>query len=425
MSKSSPLLNIFNADPGASVISMPFQGLSLPKVESAGLLARPDYKKVEGRGTYDTLGDGTGSYRYAKGSGNVESLRSHTEGDPRKFPQFGHRSPSEFCFGSSPGGTTVGEIAPRVRGALALPFAVAEVVNATVFLDVLMRKEGISTTEMAQAKGLTVPEGVIFSPGVSADICDGLARMRRSGYVRGPQTQPEYKYGLAALRVPACERLRTRDDVSRSKGEFWGSVLKSTDKMEMVGRVLKYQLEGGFISLSTHLQNVYNAPDSLCPHADSSDLVPISEILLQGRRSHIPPQIALEATVMRQLLYLPFNLMRYSTQPDLQGDAKGAIRTILNTVAPGEWSARELEALAVTFPQKPHSVLTSIAKRLIEIDVVTTSAQADWQKLRGEFSQFGYDIVSEHLIGLALTGACSLYTGIADAEARGGLSGLW
>jgi hypothetical protein len=116
--------------------------------------------------------------------------------------------------------------------------------------------------------------------------------------------------------------------------------------------------------------------------------------------------------------------MRYSTQPDLQGFAKGAIRTILNTVAPGEWSGRELEALAVKFPQKPHSVLTSIAKRLIEIDVVTSSPQADWQRLRGEFSQFGYDIVSEHLIGLALTGACSLYTGIVDAEARGGLSDL-
>jgi hypothetical protein len=312
-----------------------------------------------------------------------------------------------------------------VRGALALPYAVGEVVNAAVFLDVLMKKEGIPTTEVAQSKGLTVPEGVVFSPAVSADICEGLARIRKSGKVQQLQGQFDYKYGIAALRVPACERLRSRDDVNTSKGEFWSRVLKSTEKMEMVGRVLKHQLGCGFISLSTHLQNVYDAPESMCPHADSSDLVPISEILLQGRLNQIPQEIALDAVVMRQLLYLPFNLMRYASAPDLQEDAKGAIRTILNTVAPGEWSRRELESFATEFPQKPHSVLTSIVRRLIEIDLVATSPQADWEGLRGKFSRFGYDIVSEYLIEMALTGACSLYTVIADSEARGGLSNLF
>ena len=423
MSKASPLLDIFKADPAATVVPMPL-GLTLPTVESAGLLARPDYHKVEGRGTYEELSDGTSGYRYVKGSGNSEALRSRTKGDPRKFPQFGHSLPSEFCFGSSPWSTAGGEIAPRVRGALALPYAVGDVLNAAVFLDVLMKKEGIPTTELAQSKGLTVPEGVIFSPAVSADICEGLDRIRKSSKAQKPQAQVDYKYGLAALRVPACERLRSRDDINTSKGEFWSRVLKSTEKMEMVGRVLKHQLGCGFISLSTHLQNVYDAPESMCPHADSSDLVPISEILLQGRLNHIPQEIALDAVVMRQLLYLPFNLMRYASAPQLQEDAKEAIRTILTTVAPGEWSRRELESLATKFPQKPHSVLTSIAHRLIKIDLVATSPQADWEGLRGEFSRYGYDIVSEHLIQMALTGACSLYTGIADSEARGGLSNL-
>ena len=179
MSKTSPLINIFSADPKASVVPIRIEGLSFPKVESAGLLATPCHSNVEGRGTYEELADGSGRYRYVKGSGNLESLASHGENDPRALPQFGHAHSSKFRFEPQSSVTGIGHTAPRVRGALALPYAVGEVINVAVFLDLLMRKEGISTVQTAEAKGLTVPGGAIYSPGISADIFEGLARARR------------------------------------------------------------------------------------------------------------------------------------------------------------------------------------------------------------------------------------------------------
>ena len=425
MSKNSPLINIFTADPQASVVSIQYPGLSLPKVESPGILADPAYRNVEGRGTYEVLSEVAGRYRYVKGSGNVESLRSHGEHDLRKFPQFGHSSIKHFCFGSESLGGGVGQIAPRVRGALPLPFAVGEVLHASVFLDILMRKEGVPSIKAARAKGLTVPEGVVFSPAISADICEGLRRVRQAHGLREASEAINQKYGLASLQVPASTRLRSRDDVSTSKGEFWTRVLRSPERMEMVGRVLRQQLQCGFISLSTHLQNVYDAPKSLCPHADSSDLVPISEVMEASAHIDIEREVVLQALVMRQLQYLPLNLMRYARLPELQNDAKGAIHTILSTVAPGEFTFREREALALDFVRKPYTVLSTIANRLIDMKLVDVSPQADWHRLRKQHSHCGYDVVAEHLIRVALAGACSLYTGIADAEAEGGLSELF
>lgn len=425
MSKNSPLINIFTADPQASVVSIRYPGLSLPKVDSVGILADPAYRNVEGRGTYEALSDSPGRYRYVKGSGNVESLRSHGQQDLRKFPQFGHSTIKQFCFGSESMGGGVGQVAPRVRGALPLPFAVGEVLHAAVFLDILMKKEGVLTLEAAKVKGLTVPEGVVFSPAISADICEGLRRVRDAHGFSEESEAVDYKYGLASLRVPADTRLRSRDDITTTKGEFWTRVLRSPERMEMVGRVLRHQLQCGFISLSTHLQNVYDAPESLCPHADSSDLVPISEVMTAGGRVDVDREVLLQALVMRQLQYLPFNVMRYARFPELQNDAKGAIHTILSTVAPGEFTFREREAFAHEFQQKPYTVLSTIANRLIDMKLVEVSPQADWRKLRRQHSQYGYDVIAEHLIRVGIASACSLYTGIANAEAKGGLPELF
>lgn len=425
MSTTSPLRNIFDADPKAAVVPIEIKGLSLPQVEFAGILASPNYTKVEGRGTYEELSKRIGRYRYVKGAGNVESLRSYTEEDPRRFPQFGHLVSSKFCFGPDSTPTLVGQTPPRVRGALALPYAVGEVIHAAVFLEVLMRKEGIVSVKSAEAKGLTIPEGVVVSPGISEDICDGLLRARRDLRLGDSHENLDYKFGIAALRVPSCERLRSRSDINATKGDFWTRVLRSPEKMEMVGRVLRHQLQCGFVSLSTHLQNVYDAPRSLCPHADSSDLVPISEVLEAGVRGGVDRGVLLEALVMRQLQYLPFNVMRYVGMPQLQNDAKAAIHTILSTVAPGEWTRRERDGFAEGFPRKPYTVLSTIANRLLAMKLVDASPQVDWPSIRAQHARFAYDVVADHLTRVALTSACTLYAAVADAESEGGLSDLF
>jgi hypothetical protein len=145
----------------------------------------------------------------------------------------------------------------------------------------------------------------------------------------------------------------------------------------------------------------------------------------EGAQADVDTEVLLQALVMRQLQYLPFNLMRYTGLPELQNDAKGAIHTILSTVAPGEFTHRERETFALLFAQKPYTVLSTIATRLIDMKLVEVSPQADWHKLREQHSQYGYDVVAEHLIRVGLAGACSLYTGIAAAEAKGGLPKLF
>lgn len=425
MSRTSPLTNIFDVDREASVVPISVNGLSLPSVKSAGILNDPEYPKVEGRGSYVELPDASSRYQYVKGSGNGESLRSAGDGDLRRFPQFGHVSSSKFCFGPQSAGDSTVMSPSRVRGALYLPYAVGEVINAAVFLEVMMRKEKIPTLSAAEAKGLTVPEGMIFSPGISSDICEGLARIEFERRRHTASGMVEHKYALAALRVPACARLRSRGDVASTKGDFWIRVLRSPEKMEMVGRVLKHQLECGFVSLSTHLQNVYDAPESLCPHADNSDLVAISEILARRKDAKIERKLLLEAVVIGQLEYLPFNLMRYASNPTLQNDAKGAIHTILSTVAPGEWSFQERESFATNFSEKPYTVLSSIANRLIDMRMVSTMPQVDWQKIRREHARFAYDVVGEHMVNVAFSKACALYARIAEAELNGGLTALY
>lgn len=426
MSKTAPLINVFKADPSASVVPVEIPGLSLPPVTSANLLNDPEYRLVEGRGTYEKRQggkDGPTAERvtYAKGSGNAESKRSEVENDHRRFTQFGHSSLEQYCFGPAPSQALSSMTGPRVRGALALPHAVGEVINAAVFLKVMMEKEAIPSIEAAEAKGLTVPEGAVFSPAISADICDGLSRVSVSLYGAAPKGPLDFTYGLASLRVPATERLRTRGDITESKGDFWTRILRSDEKMAMVGRVLKHQLGCGFVSLSTHLQNIYDAPDSLCPHADSSDLVPISEILLEAEALRMDRNDILEGLVMRQLQYLPFNLMRYDDYPPIQQDARSAIYTILSVLAPDAFSPSELRSFANDFMKKPYGVLSSIANRLIDKGIVLTEPQADWEQLRDAHSNIAYDMVSEQMIRLALDGACKFSSAIVNAQRSGGL----
>jgi hypothetical protein len=426
MSKTAPLINVFKADPSASVVPVEIPGLSLPPVTSALLLNDPMYPHVEGRGTYSIATDerdtdGAARVRYAKGSGNAEARRSVIEKDPRRFTQFGHSSPEHYCFGQTPSQGLSSVTGPRVRGALALPHALGEVINAAVFLEGMMRKERIPSIEAAEARGLTVPEGVVFSPAISDDICQGLSRVNAALHGATEREDLGLKYGLASLRVPAAERLKTRGDVPESKGDFWSRFLNSSQQLAMVGRVLKHQLECGFVSLSTHLQNVYNAPDSLCPHADNSDLVPISEVLHEGEVSRLDRHDLLAGLVMRQLQYLPFNLLRYDDSPEIREVAGNAIGMMLCTVAPNVFSHLERKSFISDFMSTPYKVLSTIANRLIADGLVCSDPQIDWRKLREAHTDVGYDLVSEQMISLALDGALKFSAGLKRVESSGGL----
>lgn len=429
MSKTAPLINVFKADPNASVVPIEIPGLSLPPVKAAYLLDYAEYPLVEGRGTYRessnrAVPSGLKRIQYTKGAGSVEAKRSEVNDDPRTFKQFGHSSPEKFLYDPATPGLD-GLTGRRVLGALSLPAGVSEIVNAAVFLKVMMKKEGLSSLEDAEAKGLTIPEGAIFSQAISADICEGLVRVSFALSGETPERELDYKYGLASVRVPASARLRSHGHVARTKREFWTPLLRSSEKMSMVGRVVRHQLESGFASDSTHLQNVYDAPHSISPNADASDLAPISEILREGAALKVPREEVLLAVVMRQLQYLPFNLLRYRAHPELRNDAKGAIHTMLSAMAPGEFSHKEREWFALNFQAKPHTVLSSIAERLLARGMVLTEPQVDWRRLREKHADLAYDLVSEQMIKTVLHKSRLFFAGVQEKEAAGGLSSLY
>jgi hypothetical protein len=284
-----------------------------------------------------------------------------------------------------------------------------------------MKKEKIATLDEARAKGLTIPLGVVEMPNVSAEISEAIARSKKRGRSGELGKVHQYKYGVVVLEVPAAERLRPRSANPLVKGDVWREVLGSQPKREMMGRVLKHQLGCGFVSLSTHLQNVYNAPGSLCPHADNSDLVPISEILRMAPGGTFDGIPILEALVMRQLMLAPFAGLLYRHEEkglDMFQQSEQAIRTILSVVAEDQWESLGSLRLA-EFQQKPLSVLQSITRRLIEVNAVQVAPQADWSELRDRNRDSGYEVVAEMMIDLALEDACKLYDTFRDSEERG------
>jgi hypothetical protein len=178
-----------------------------------------------------------------------------------------------------------------------------------------MQKEGISTLKQARTQGLTIPRNPELMPEVSVEISRAISKLtgdvsrnKRDG------DEPDHLYGLSVLEVPSRTRLRMTGPVLPSKREHWSEILGAPEKMTQVANVMSRQLKCGFVTMSVHYQNIYDAPHSICPHADHIDLVPISEALRRaprilqeaGQESLGTNEMTL-ALAMRQCLYMPFN----------------------------------------------------------------------------------------------------------------------
>jgi hypothetical protein len=114
---------------------------------------------------------------------------------------------------------------------------------------------------------------------------------------------------------------------------------------------------------------------------------------------------------------MPFNLLlKYKGYPPMQRVARAAIHTILSTVAPEAFNFVEREVLLADFTRKPYSVLSSIAKRLIQEKMVLTDPQIDWQKMRDDHADIGYDGVAVQMVELALDDAIRYTADVQKAE---------
>lgn len=406
------------ASPRTGIEREAFGDLQQPKGK---ILVDPAHPHQEGRGVYDVVGE---RILYTKGAGCSASFGSGLD-EWRRFPMFGNADVARYLRGAPPEGRTT---PPGVWGALSWPHAIAETENAWAFLKTIMKVEGISTMEEARAKGLTIPRNPEVMTEVSAEICEAVGRVTgASSRSRRNEDTPEHLYGLAVLEVPSHERLRPRSELPLSKNELWSALFSSPDKMIQVSKVMHRQLQCGFVTVSIHYQNIYDASHSICPHADNVDLVPISEALREAPRilreagqqplSTSEMQLAL---VMRQCLYLPFNVLRYLERPKICRLAEGAIFTMLNALEPDKWSEAQCKQLTKDFMDKPFTVLSDVAQRI----EVNTDALVNWGDIWNSYSGTGYREISRQMLEVAVTKAASFYRGLQTAEKTGGLKPL-
>ena len=363
----------------------------------ASILSDPLYPHREGRGVYIPMETHPGRFYYVKGAGSKESLDSAKTGkDWRKFPEFGHRDLGRYFFDSLHEGDLITANFPRIRGAFNLDGAINEYTNARIVYESVCRKEGISSIEEARQKGLTIPHSIIECPTITEEIVEALQRMREEvGAREAINLSGQVAYGMAILEVPACERLKKRHHINVQKGDFYTETLSNDSALLLVARTLQQQLAAGFVTRSTHLQNIYDAPGSICPQADNHDLVPISEILGQAKRLRMNKEDLLRILVMKQLEFLPFNLLRVKDDK-IQALAMRGIHKILATILPGRWNPVTAAALAATSLKKPHTIFAQIADEFIDAGLVETAPQENWAKLYRTYRKFGYrDLLSE------------------------------
>jgi len=379
--------NLFDYDPGAKLLPL---GRN-PRSDLAVLLADPDYPYQEGRGLYVPVQTEPGRFYYVKGAGNQEALASSKpETEWRDFPAIGHYDLDRYFFDQLPPIITPSFSPHRVRGALNLAAAINEYINADVLFKTLCRKENIKDEKQARERGLTIPIAVIDSPGISDEVNFAIQQIGRNigkfCSAEGPSTM---HYGLVILEVPSAKRIRTREHITATKEEFYREVLSSSTILQTVGRTVRHQLTAGFVSISTHYQNIYDAPDSLCPQADNNDLVPITEILAKAGAYKQATGDLLRAVVMKQLEFAPFNLLRVKDDR-IQMLALTAISEILQAIAPDKWSRSRCAAMALAYLKCPHRTLSGIAEDMIEDGMVETNPQADWKKLYRANQANGY-----------------------------------
>lgn len=428
---SSGLANIFTVDSRAHVVLGEAPKSSLDGASFVPLLNSVEYPYREGRGVYIPVESCPGRFYYVKGAGNEEALASRHGSNTERFPAIGHADTKEYQLAPLSAALRDMQTGPRVRGALSLPHAIREYAMCDAFRVAWLTKHtqdilqgGVPSCEIfadstARKFGLSIPVAVVDSPGISEEINEVLSAIGPRGASKKGEDPLEFKYGMVVLEVPSSERIRPHiRPAALTRAEHHRDVLTSFEKTQMVGRVVKNQLECGVVTQSVHFQNVYNAPHSVCPQADHADLVFIGDIIDRGEELGVGYTETLTAVVMNQLRFAPFLTL---VKPDLQGAAIQGIHSILSVVIPGRWDELDCMQLCAEFLRHPHSVLSMIAEELITRGTVEVRRPEMWARVMEECQEFGFQAINDMATENVLRAALSFSEGLKRREKEGGL----
>lgn len=419
---SPALVNIFDIDRRATVVLGKAPSMVLQGESFAPLLSLPNYPQREGRGVYVPVNDYPGRFFYSKGTGSAEALHRPGDSEWRQYPSIGHVDPSKYQLEPSSPSLREMQTGPRVRGALSFPHALREYIMCEVFLATLGNKLGVRDASEARERGLSTPVAVISVPGISEEINRALRGGKSRREHRSTAELSDFNYGVVVLEVPSCERIRPHvRPALLTKAEHHREVLTSPDKTEMIGRVVKYQLECGFVTQSVHFQNIYNSAMSVCPQADHSDMVVMADVIAYGGQLGIGSDEIVRSLVMSELRFAPFLLLR---DPWLQRPAVQGIHSILSTIAPGVWDEVSCIQIATAFMRYPHTVLSMIAQELIDRGNVEQQAPAGWTGRVDMYEANGFAALNQVAAENMLRAALHFEAGLRRVEAKGGFTYL-
>jgi len=217
-----------------------------------------DEAKYEGRGIYSNH-----IYRdmpinlYTKGAGNMPNLiRAAEEGIKDHLYAFGPNKWGEYLFDE----ISSSWYFPRILGAEYSSGAAIEFLNAfRVMVDLCNRHSFTSLVELID-NGVTIP----ISTATFGGLKDYLGRKVQDELGSMWDWEDVSGIGAVTLLVPSDERT----DFKKNSNEC--------NLHKPIAKALRelYEVSGAMFSIdSAHSQNFYNAPDSLCPISDFSDLV--------------------------------------------------------------------------------------------------------------------------------------------------------
>ncbi len=247
---------------------------------------------IEGRGIYHNIG---GRFVYVKGTGNKDTLAKNN--NSTAYAAFGQ---GENLFFDPISGN--GSSHPRVNGTETVLWGGLEFVTATSIFAELVKQFQIDNLAAAREKGLTIPIGVskfeVLSNKISQEIenfvkdnpLDPIAKQkaRWHGNFMG--------LGAVALEVPSDSRMQSspflKELFSYSQSLNISNRTQPANIQTLV-KTIKILLKHGYIYSypSSHLQNIYIAPDSECAQADNSDILHLdlipTDIIKEAKKKNI------------------------------------------------------------------------------------------------------------------------------------------
>lgn len=232
------------------------------------LVESSDTVKHEGRGRYfDSCFDRHNITLYSKGVGCMDILKLNArKGKNVQFGAFGPIPEEDY------NGNTSGYFFDSVNHPLHFPRVIGagytydenrEFLHALRVMVNLIRTESYTSIDDLFSNGVTIPVSAARFPGLTKYVREKTSHEFKDSKWKW---NDDIELGSVTMVVPSSQRTNITDKYRTNRKEYSICIARALRKL--------YESSGAIFSpFSTHMQNFYFAPNSVCPHSDNSDLL--------------------------------------------------------------------------------------------------------------------------------------------------------